>query len=63
MWDTAESEYNIVDATPFGRDVLREIADECQKQGIALHLYYSHADWSRDDYPRGRTAKGVTGRD
>ena len=63
MWDTNESDYNIVDATPFGRDVLRELADECQKQGIALHLYYSHADWSRDDYPRGRTAKKVTGRD
>ena len=63
MWDTAESEYNIVDATPFKRDVLKELAEECQKQGIALHLYYSHADWSRDDYPRGRTAKEVTGRD
>ena len=63
MWNTAESEYNIVDATPFKRDVLKELAEECQKQGIALHLYYSHADWSRDDYPRGRTAKGVTGRD
>lgn len=63
MWDTAQSEYNIVDATPFKRDVLKELAKECKKQGIALHLYYSHADWSRDDYPRGRTAKGVTGRD
>ena len=63
MWDTDESEFNIVDATPYGRDVLKEIAKECRKQGIALHLYYSHADWSRDDYPRGRTAKGVTGRD
>jgi len=63
LWDTAESDYNIVDATPFKRDVLKELADECQKQGIALHLYYSHADWSRDDYPRGRTAKEVTGRD
>lgn len=62
MWDTAESEYNIVDATPFKRDVLKELAKECKRQGIALHLYYSHADWSRDDYPRGRTAKGVTGR-
>lgn len=62
MWDTAQSEYNIVDATPFKRDVLKELARECRKQGIALHLYYSHADWSRDDYPRGRTAKGVTGR-
>ena len=63
MWDTAESEFNIVDATPFKRDVLAELAAECEKQDIALHLYYSHADWSRDDYPRGRTAKGVTGRD
>ncbi|MBR3590451.1 MAG: alpha-L-fucosidase, partial [Alistipes sp.] len=35
MWDTAESEYNIVDATPFKRDVLKELAEECQKQGIA----------------------------
>lgn len=63
MWDTDCSEYNIVDATPFGRDVLKELAKECRKQDIALHLYYSHADWSRDEYPRGRTAKGVTGRD
>ena len=63
MWDTEESDYNIVDATPYGRDILKELAEECQKQGIALHLYYSHADWSRDEYPRGRTAKSVTGRD
>ena len=63
MWDTAESDFDIVDATPYGRDILKELARECRKQDIALHLYYSHADWSRDDYPRGRTAKGVTGRD
>ena len=63
MWDTEQSEYNIVDATPFKRDVLRELAKECRKQGIRLHLYYSHADWARDEYPRGRTAKTVTGRD
>lgn len=63
MWDTKYSDYNIVDATPFKRDILKEIAKECKKQDIALHLYYSHADWYRDDYPRGRTAKNVTGRD
>lgn len=63
MWDTEQSDFNIVDSSPFGRDVLKEIADECQKQGIRLHLYYSHADWMRDDYPRGRTARNVTGRD
>ena len=55
MWHTAQSNYNIVDATPFGRDVLKELADECHRQGIKLHLYYSHIDWGREDYPKGRT--------
>ena len=62
MWDTNESDYNIVDATPFKRDVLRELADECHAQGIKLHLYYSHLDWTRDEYPIGSTGRG-TGRD
>ena len=62
MFDTAQSPYNIVDATPFGRDVLKELADECHKQGIRLHLYYSHIDWGRDDYPAGRTGL-TTGKD
>ena len=63
MWDTAESDYNIVDATPFGRDVIKELADECHRQGVKLHLYYSHLDWKRDEYPMGRTGRQVIGRD
>ena len=55
------SDYNIVDATPFKRDILKELADECHKQGIRLHLYYSHIDWYREDAPWGRTGRG-TGR-
>ncbi len=55
MWHTGQSDYNIVDATPFRRDVIKELADECHKQGIKLHLYYSHIDWTRPDYPKGRT--------
>ncbi len=62
MYDTAYSDFNIVDATPFARDVIRELADECHKQGIKLHLYYSHADWRRPDYPLGRTGHD-TGRE
>lgn len=61
MFHSQYSEYNIVDATPFKRDVLKELAEECQKQGIRLHLYYSHLDWYREDYPWGRTGRG-TGR-
>lgn len=55
MWHTAQSDYNIVDATPFKRDVIKELADECQRQGMRLHFYYSHLDWAREDYPVGRT--------
>lgn len=53
MWGTKQSAYNIVDATPFGRDVLKELAEECRKQDIRLHFYYSHLDWGREDYPQG----------
>ncbi len=63
MFDTQWSDYNVVDATPFGRDILKELADECHSQGIALHLYYSHLDWYRTDYyPLGSTGRG-TGRE
>ena len=53
MFDTKASDYDIIDATPFKRDVLKEIADACHKQGITLNFYYSILDWGRDDYPRG----------
>lgn len=54
MFDTDQSDYNVVDATPYGKDVIKALAKECHKQGISLHLYYSHLDWGRSDYwPRG----------
>ena len=54
MWDTKLSDYNIMH-TPYGRDIVRQLVDECHKQGVGIHLYYSHIDWTRDDYPTGRT--------
>lgn len=59
MWDTEHSDFNIVDATPYKKDVLKMLADECQKQGVTLNLYYSHLDWRREDYPQGRTGHGT----
>ena len=61
MFDTKESDFDIVDATPFKRDIIKELAEECHKQGIKLHFYYSHLDWKREDYPLGGTGYG-TGR-
>lgn len=61
MFDTQYSDFNIVKATPFKRDIIKELAAACSKQGIKLHFYYSHLDWTREDYPWGRTGRG-TGR-
>lgn len=46
MYDSQLTDYDIVDATPFGRDPMKELAAECQKQGIRLCFYYSQTqDW------------------
>jgi alpha-L-fucosidase len=45
MFRTATTKFNVVDATPFARDVIKELADECQKQGIVFCPYYSIGDW------------------
>ena len=47
MFDSKVDPFNIVAATPFHRDPLRELAIECKKQGIKLGFYYSQAqDWT-----------------
>jgi alpha-L-fucosidase len=62
MWDSKVSDYNVVKGTPYGKDVLKMLADECHKQGIKLFFYHSHLDWHHPDYfPRGRTGRD-TGR-
>jgi alpha-L-fucosidase len=56
MWDSQASDWDIVDRTPYGRDVLKQLADECQRQGMKLFFYYSQLDWHHPDYyPRGTT--------
>lgn len=51
MYHSRVSSFNVVDATPFGRDVVGELANACAKQGIKLGLYYSQdLDWA---HPHG----------
>jgi alpha-L-fucosidase len=61
-WDTKQSDWKIT-KTPYAKDVLKQLADECHKQGIKLFCYYSLLDWYRSDYQyeTGKTGKG-TGR-
>ena len=64
MFDSKISDYNIVKRTPYGKDVLKMLADECHRQGIKLFFYHSQLDWHHPDYfPRGRTGGNWTGRE
>ena len=46
LFDSEVDSFNSVDATPFGRDIIRELEQACQRAGIAFGVYYSHAlDW------------------
>jgi alpha-L-fucosidase len=50
MFASKASSYNIVDATPFARDPMRELAAACRREGVKLGFYYSHSwDWHEPD--------------
>jgi len=45
MFDSKATDYDIVDATPYGKDVLKPLSNECEKAGIKFCTYYSILDW------------------
>jgi alpha-L-fucosidase len=54
LFDTDATDYNVMDATPFKRDIIKELSDECAKQGMSFGVYYSQfKDW----YHRSRGKK------
>jgi alpha-L-fucosidase len=59
LWDSKVSDWDIVDRTPYKKDILKMLADECKKQDLKLFFYHSHLDWHHPDYfPRGQTGHG-----
>ncbi len=45
MYDTDTTDYNIVKKTPYGKDPVKLLAEECERQGIKFGIYYSLIDW------------------
>jgi alpha-L-fucosidase len=45
MFHTAQTKYNIVDATPYKKDVVKEMAEACARGGLKFGVYYSTIDW------------------
>jgi alpha-L-fucosidase len=56
MFDSKLTDWDIVDRTPYGKDVIKMLAEECRKEGIKLFFYHSQLDWYQVNYyPRGNT--------
>lgn len=57
LFDSKVTTWDMVDATPYGKDLIKPLAEACRKHGIKLGLYYSHAqDWV---HPGGAAARRV----
>jgi alpha-L-fucosidase len=50
LWNTRQTDFNIMNS-PLKRDVVKELAEACKKQGIAFGTYYSTCDWHNPDFP------------
>jgi len=50
LWDTKQTDYNTMN-TPYGKDVLKQLADACHYRNVPLCLYYSCVDWNQPNYP------------
>ncbi|HEX8427495.1 alpha-L-fucosidase [Hymenobacter sp.] len=56
LFDSKVTTWDVVDATPYGKDLIKPLAEACHKQGIKLGFYYSQAqDWN---HPGGQASKG-----
>ncbi|HVO76260.1 MAG TPA: alpha-L-fucosidase [Ignavibacteriaceae bacterium] len=49
LFNSKETDFDVM-STPFKRDILKELSDECHKQGMKLGFYYSIMDWHHPDY-------------
>ena len=49
IWDSKVTNYDIMDASPFKRDILKELSDACKEAGIKMCFYHSIMDWHQPD--------------
>jgi alpha-L-fucosidase len=67
LWDSEVTEWDIVDATPYKKDILKQLADACEREGIKLCFYHSIMDWHHPqaqaiwepNYNQGRNSTNI----
>lgn len=50
LWDTKQTAFNTMN-TPYGRDIVAQLAEACHRRNVPLCFYYSIADWHQPNYP------------
>jgi alpha-L-fucosidase len=53
MWDSKVTDYDVIDSTPFKRDVMKELSEACRRHGVRFCMYHSIMDWHHPDAQGG----------
>jgi alpha-L-fucosidase len=61
MYDTKLEDYNVVQATPWAHDPMKDLAEACKDSGVQLCFYYSLPDWHSPDFPARYSQRGFHG--
>ena len=57
LWDSKVGYYDVMDRTPFKRDIMKELSDACKKHGIVFCMYHSIMDWHHPDENKNQYCK------
>jgi alpha-L-fucosidase len=60
MFETKQTSYNVVDATPYKRDIVKSLADACRRHGMPFGVYYSTIDWHWGDIPNEKNDNPIS---
>ena len=60
LFETAETEWDVVDATPYGKDLLTPLAEACRDHGLRFCVYYSILDWGHPSQKKGEKGYNPT---
>ena len=62
MWDSKYTDFDIVDASPYGKDIIRMLTDACREEGLRFGVYYSNPDWHHNSHTMDDTEFSVNER-
>ncbi|MCD6303487.1 MAG: alpha-L-fucosidase [Planctomycetes bacterium] len=61
MFDSKQTNYDIVDATPYGKDPMKALSKACREAGLKFCFYYSLVDWHHPEFPAKYAQRGFHG--